>query len=91
VLKHPLQNKIWFEAWASLSIQHKRVLTSGEEFNFVYSMLDCHCCFSGTTMVTIGDTNYMDACRNTTRWYETDLFLVFRQYVLIWHICPIRN
>jgi hypothetical protein len=75
--KTTVKSKNWFEASASLSIQHKRVLTSGDEFKFVYSTLDCQCCFSGTTMVTIGDINYMDACRITTRWYETDFISSF--------------
>jgi hypothetical protein len=75
VFKKSIENL--FDAWASPRIQYKRSITNGEEYKFVYSILDCHCCFSGTTMLTIGNQSYLNACQNTGQWYKTDFISSF--------------
>jgi hypothetical protein len=58
----------------------KRTLLNKEEFNFTYPKLECRqCCFSRTSsfMVIVGEDGYLDSCRKTKRWFETDFIASF--------------
>lgn len=60
------------EAWKIACCQKKRTLQTDDQYNFVYASFDCECCYTGSFLLAIGDTDYRKACKETNRWFETD-------------------
>lgn len=70
------------EAWDLPCCQKKRKLQSSEEFSFVYAGFKCdHCCFHGSMLLALGDSDYIQACKETNRCYETDFIAGFASLV----------
>jgi hypothetical protein len=57
--------------------EHNRSMQCGEMYNFSFWTLKCSCCFAGSTIITVGDDDYLQACTSTERWFEFDFIQSF--------------
>lgn len=46
-------------------------------YEFIYPTLECDCCHLGSSLISVGDESYLNACSDTKRWYEHDFISSF--------------